>query len=71
MYKIRIDYMDKENDVVTSIYIESENEESAYDRMYALREMLDNENRRYIVFVKKGIFSKYHRMYTINDLKAD
>lgn len=69
MYKIRIDYMDKEHKVVTSIIIESEDETSAYDRLYSIRALLDSENKRYIVFTKKGIFSRYKRLYTINDLK--
>ena len=69
MHKIRIDYMDKKNKVVTSIIILSENEESAYTKLYEIRDLLDKEETSYIVFTKKGFFSTYKRMYTINDLK--
>lgn len=69
--EIRIDYMDRKHKVVTSITIESENDESAFDRLYEIREMLDKEELTYIVFVKKRkFFSKWERFYTINDLKV-
>ena len=69
MHKIRIDYMDKKNKVVTSIIILSESEESAYTKLYEIRDLLDKEETSYIVFTKKGFFSTYKRMFTINDLK--
>lgn len=69
MHKIRIDYKDTKNDVITSLYIVSSNETSAYTKLYDIRDMLDKEKYPYIVFVKEGFFSFYKRLYTINDLK--
>ena len=69
MHKIRVDYLDRKNNAVTSIYIVGESETGVYGRLYKVREMLDKEKYNYIVFAKDGFFSRYKRLYTINDLK--
>ena len=69
MFKIKIYYLDSQLQDVSVISIKSKNEEDAYAKLYGIRNLLDENNTIYHVYVKKGIFYKYRRLHTICDLK--